>query len=88
MGHHLLVARVAAIGFVWEPQLPGWMRPGLPGLSNLAGPMQHFRSAILDARCGKGGSLLDIAGSQQLHSLSHVRERDKSLPRSIFVGGV
>ena len=25
-----------------------WDRPGLPGLSNLAGPIQHFRSAILD----------------------------------------
>ena len=41
---HLLVA-----GAAWDPQLPDWVRPGLPGLSNLAGTMQHFRSAFLDA---------------------------------------
>ena len=26
-----------------------WIRPGLPLLSYLAGPLQHFRAAILDA---------------------------------------
>ena len=26
-----------------------WDRPGLPGLSNLAGPVRHFRSANFDA---------------------------------------
>ena len=29
----------------------GWSRPGLPLLCNLAGPVQHFKTAILDA-CG------------------------------------
>ena len=56
LGHrpvHLLVARAANIGFVCNPHIPCWMRPGLPGLSNLAGLVRHFRSAILDAWCGK-----------------------------------
>ena len=77
-----------------------WDRPGLPGLSNLAGPIQHFQSAILDAwrnkvaadlcarRGFRGGPLLDIRGSHQLLSSSHVRERDKMLLRSVMVGGV
>ena len=69
-------------------------------LSNLAGPIQHFRAAILDAwrnkvavdLCGRegfrGGPLLDIPGSLQLLNSSHVRERDKALLRSVMVGGV
>ena len=72
----------------------------MPLLSNLAGPIQHFRSAILDAwrnkvavdLCGRkgfrGGPLLDIHGSLQLLNSSHVRERDKGLLRSVMVGGV
>ena len=66
----------------------------------MAGPVQHFRAAILDAwRCKvsadlfgragfRGGPLLDVQGSLQLLNSSHVRERDKVLPRSIMVGGV
>ena len=77
-----------------------WVRPGLPLLSNLAGPIQHFRSAILDAWRNKVaadlcdregfwcGPLLDIHGSLQLLNSSHVRERDKGLLRSVMVGGV
>ena len=80
--------------------LLAWVRPGLPRLSNLAGPIQHFRSAIIDAwrnkvavdLCGRkgfrGGPLLDIHGSLQLLNSSHVRERDKALLRSVMVGGV
>ena len=73
----------------------------LPGmLSHIAGPIQHFQSAILDAwrdkvagdLCGRkgfrGGPLLDIHGSLQLLNSSHVRERDKGLLRSVVVGGV
>ena len=68
-------------------------------LSNLAGPIQHFRSALLDAwrtkvaadLCGRkgfrGGLLLDIRGSLQLLDSSHVRERDKALLRNAIVGG-
>ena len=77
-----------------------WDRRGLPGLSNLAGPIQHFRSAIFDAWRNKvaadlcsrkgfrGGPLLDIRGSHQLLNSSHVRERDKMLLRNVMVGGV
>ena len=69
-------------------------------LGNLAGLVQHFRAAILDAwrnkvaagLCGRagfrGGPLLGVHGSLQLLNSSHVRDRDKGLLRSILVGGV
>ena len=72
---HLLVSSAAEIGFRWDPHSLAWYRPGLPFLCNLAGPVQHFRAAILDAwqnkaaadLCGRkgfrGGPLLDIRGS-------------------------
>ena len=46
---HLLSASAAEIGFRWDPLVMGWSRPGLPLLSNLAGPVQYFKTAILDA---------------------------------------
>ena len=46
---HLLVSSAAEIGFQWDPLSLAWSRPGLPLLSNLAGPIQHSRAAILDA---------------------------------------
>ena len=82
---HLLFASATEIGFRWDPLALAWSRPGLLLLSNLAGPIQHFKAAILDAwrnkvaadLCGRegfrGGPLLDICG---LNS-SHVRDRDK-----------
>ena len=69
-------------------------------LSNLSGPLQHFRAAILGAwrntvsadfcaRKGfRGSPSLDIDGTLQLLNSDHVRERDKALLRSILVGGV
>ena len=86
---HLLLASAAEIGFQWDPHALAWVRPGLPLLSNLAGPVQLFRVAILDAWRNKvaadlcrrkgfrGGPLLDIHGSLQLLNSSHVQERDK-----------
>ena len=56
-------------------------------LEILAGPIQHFQAAILDAWRNKvaadfccrqgfrGGLLLDVHGSLQLLNSSHVRER-------------
>ena len=97
---HLLSAGATEIGFRWDPLALAWSRPGLPLLSNVAGPIQHFKAAIIDAwrnkvaadLCGRegfrGGPLLDVHGSLQLLSSSHVRERDKALLRSIMVGGV
>ena len=82
------MASAAEIGFQWDPHALAWVRPGLPLLSNLAGPVQHFRAAIQDAWRNKvaadlcrrkgfrGGSLLDIHGSLQLLNSSHVRERE------------
>ena len=46
---HLLVASATGIGFRWDPLALAWTRPGLPPLSNLAGPVQHSKAAILDA---------------------------------------
>ena len=52
LGHgpaHLLIQSAAVIGFHWDPLELAWCRPGLPLLSNLSGPLQHFRAAILGA---------------------------------------
>ena len=46
---HLLSASAAEIGFRRDPLALAWSRPGLPLLSNLAGPVQHLKAAILDA---------------------------------------
>ena len=93
-------ASAAEIGFQWDPDALAWSRPGLPLLSNLAGLLQHFKTAIIEAwrdkvsvdLCGRkgfrGGPLLDIHGSLQLLNSSHVRERDKALLRNVMVGGV
>ena len=101
LGHgpmHLLVESASEGGFRWNPSVLGCARPGLPVLSNLAGPVQHFKSAILDAwrdkvaadLCARegfrGGPLLDVDGTLQLLSSSHVRERDKALLRSVLAG--
>ena len=97
---HLLVDSAAEIGFVWSPEMVGWAREGLPVLSNLAGPIQHFRAAILEGWRGKVSADLcarkgfrgfpwpDVDGSLQLLNSDHVRERDKALLRSILLGGV
>ena len=97
---HALVTSARRIGFSWDSLMTRWDRPGLPGLSNLAGPIQHFRSAVFDAWRNKvaadlcarkgfrGGPLLDIPGSHQLLNSSHFRERGKALLRSIMVCGV
>ena len=97
---HLLSSSAAEILFQWDPDALAWSRPGLPLLSNLAGPLQHFKAGVLDAwrnrvaadLCGRKGvrcgPLLDIHGSLQLLDSSHDRERDKALLRNVFVGGV
>ena len=43
---HLLLASAAEIGSHWDSHALAWVRPGLPLLSHLAGPIQHFRAAI------------------------------------------
>ena len=46
---HLFLQSAAVIGFRWDPEELAWDRPGLFLLSNLSGPIQHFRAAILGA---------------------------------------
>ena len=46
---HLLSASAVEIDFRWDPDALAWSRPGLLQLSNLAGLLQHFKDAILDA---------------------------------------
>ena len=87
--------RVRVVRSMWDPDAQAWCRPRLPLLTNLAGPVQHFKTAILDAwrnkvaadLCGRegfrGGPLLDICGSLQLLNSTHVLEGDKALLRSV-----
>ena len=93
-----MVVSATDVGFQWDPHMIGWVRPLLLVLSDLAGPIQHFKSAILNAwrdtvtadLCAREGfrvgPLLDIAGILQLLNFSHVRERDEALLRGILVG--
>ena len=46
---HLLLISAAEIGFSWDAGEHGWLRVSLPPLRMMTGPIQHFRSAILDA---------------------------------------
>ena len=97
---HLLLQSANDLGFAWDSGVEGWIRPGLPPLRMLAGPYQHFKSAIIEAWRNKvsrllalrkgfqGGNLLDFSRSMQLLFSSHLRERDKMLLRSIFSGRV
>ena len=46
---HILFISAAELGFAWDGAEKGWVRVSLPPLRMMAGPVQHFRSAILDA---------------------------------------
>ena len=72
---HLLIQSADELGFFWDSEQAGWIRPGLPPLRMMTGPIQHFRSAIWQAwqhrvatdlckRKGfRGGFGVDIYGS-------------------------
>ena len=97
---HLLLTSAAELGFAWDGDEKGWVRVSLPPLRMMAGPIQRFRSAILEAwrfhvfaklseRKGFGGvEFADFQGSLQLLTSFYVRERDKMLLRAILCGGV
>ena len=98
--HLLLLQSAEELVFFCDSEQTGWIRPGLPPLRTMTGPIQHFRSAIWQAwqhkvatdlckRKGfRGGFGVDIYGSHQLPVSSHFRERDKMLLRAILSGGV
>ena len=44
---HLLLISAAELGFAWDGDEQGWVRVSLPPLRMMAGPIQHFRTAIL-----------------------------------------
>ena len=46
---HLLLISAAEIGFAWDGDEKGWVRVSLSPLRMMTGPIQHFRSAILEA---------------------------------------
>ena len=50
---HLLIQSAEENGFFWDSEQAGWIRPGLPPLRMMTGPIQHFRSAIWQAWQGK-----------------------------------
>ena len=95
--HHLLTS-AAELGFAWDGDEKGWVRVSLPPLRMMTAPVQHFRSAILDAsrfhvfaklseREGFWrGEFSDFQGSLQLLTSSHLRERDKMLLRAVLCG--
>ena len=65
LGHgpiHLLSASAAETGFRLDPLGMAWSRLGLPLLSNLAGPVQHFKTAILEAWRNKVAA--DLCGGE------------------------
>ena len=46
---HLLLTSAAEVGFAWDGGERGSVRPSLPALRMMTGPIQHFYSSILDA---------------------------------------
>ena len=90
----------AELGFAWDGNENGWVRVSLPPLRMMTGPIQHYRSAILEAwHCRvfarlserKGFWCVDFAdlkGSLQLLTSSHLRDRDNMLLRAILCWGV
>ena len=46
---HLLLTSAAEQGFAWDADEQGWIRVSLPPLRMMTGPIQHFRTAILEA---------------------------------------
>ena len=55
---HLLISSASELGFAWDSQEEGWLRPGLPPLRMLAGPYQHFQNAIFYSWRGRAFIIL------------------------------
>ena len=97
---HLLLISAAELGFAWDADEQGWVRVSLPPLRMMTGPIQHFRTAILEAwhfhdfsrlseRKGfRGVEFADLKGSLQLLNSTHLRDRGNMLLRAILCGRV
>ena len=46
---HILLISAAEIGFAWDGDEKAWVRVSFPPLRMMTGPIQHFRTAILEA---------------------------------------
>ena len=72
---HLLLISAAELGFAWDGDEKGWVRVSLPPLRMMTGPIQHFRTANLEAwhfhvfsklserKCFLGVEFADLKGS-------------------------
>ena len=95
---HFFVVSAAESGFQWDSRVLGCERPGLPVLSNWAGPSQllglrfwrlggmRYPQTCVLGRAFAEALFLDISGTLQLLTSGHVRERDKALLRSVLAG--
>ena len=94
----LVLSSAASLGFSWDSDLCVWLRPGLPALCQVSRPFQFFRKAVWDAwrtkvagdlssQAGfRGGRYLDLRGSLELLSSSHLGGGDEGLLRGILFG--
>ena len=94
---HLLIQSADELGFFWDSEQAGWIRPGLPPLRMMTGPIQHFRTAIWQAwqhkvvtglckRKGfRGGFGFDFYGSHQLLVSSHFEKETKCCFEPFFL---
>ena len=87
------------IGLSWDSTQAGWVRPGLPPLRMMTGPIQNLRNAIWQARQDKGAIdlckrvfgvsfVLTFGAPHQLLNSSPLRELDKMLLGAILSGSV
>ena len=95
---HLLLISAAEQSFAWDGNEHGRVLVSLPPLRMMAGPIQHFRSAILEAwrfhvfarLCERKGfwgvEFANFQGSLQLLTSSLLRERDQMLLRAMLCG--
>ena len=94
---HLLLISAAELGFAWDGNEHGWVRVSLPPLRMMTGPIQHFRSAILEAwhfhvfaRLSERKGFwcvefADLKGSLELLTSSHLRERVEEFGTDSFL---
>ena len=90
---HLLLISAAELGFAWDGDEKGWVRVSLRPLRMMTGPVQHFRSAILDAwrfhafaKLSERQGFFGIFMVLYNYTSSHLRERDKMWEGGVWNG--